>query len=146
MIMGLLYDLRCTVHRISETCVESFIIKVYRERNRVGFVKAFSEEPEALQGGFGKTERLLRTLYVKKLFLWPRFRLEVVETLKISKEPEVIELVCGLSTSMKTIQSAILAAMNSCILELKKSTPQLETSQMTLENGLFQAFDFAIKT
>jgi DNA excision repair protein ERCC-4 len=125
--------------------VESFIIKVFRERNRLGFVKGFSEDPEALQGGFGKVERLMRVLYVRRLYLWPRFRLEIVEALKKSREPEVVELVTGLTPHMKSIQSAVLAAMNTCIQELKKAAPHLETSQMTLENGLFQAFDLAIK-
>lgn len=125
--------------------MESFIIKVFRERNRNGFVKAFSEDPEALHSGFGKVERLMRVLYVKKLYMWPRFRLEIVEALKRNGEPEVVELVTNLTPCMKNIQSAILAAMNTCIQELKKAAPQLETSQMTLENGLFQAFDFSIK-
>ena len=133
------------MYRISETSVESFIIKVFRERNRLGFVKGFSEDPEALYSGFGKVERLMRVLYVKKLYLWPRFRMEIVETLKKKREPEVVELVGSLTPSMKGIQSAILSAMNSCIQELKKAAPHLETSQMTLENGLFQAFDVAIK-
>jgi DNA excision repair protein ERCC-4 len=60
-------------------------------------------------------------------------------------EPEVIELSVSVTPLMKAIQSAILVAMNTCISELKKAAPQLETSQMTLENGLFHAFDFAIK-
>ena len=125
--------------------IESFIIKVFRERNRLGFVKGFSEDPETLQSGFGKVERLMRVLYVKRLYLWPRFRLEVVQTLALNKEPEVVELVTGLTPAMKSIQSAILAAMNTCIQELKRAAPQLETSQMTLENGLFYAFDVSIK-
>lgn len=125
--------------------IESFIIKVFRERNRLGFVKGFSEDPETLQSGFGKVERLMRVLYVKRLYLWPRFRLEVVQALALNKEPEVVELVTGLTPAMKSIQSAILAAMNTCIQELKRAAPQLETSQMTLENGLFYAFDVSIK-
>lgn len=132
-------------NRISETSIESFILKVFRERNRFGFVKGFSEEPEALQSGFGKVERLLKVLFVKKLYLWPRFRLEVVQALGQNREPEVVELVTNLTPTMKIIQSAILVAMNTCIQELKKASPHLETSQMTLENGLFHAFDFSIK-
>lgn len=136
---------RLHLSRISETSIESFILKVFRERNRFGFVKAFSEEPEALQSGFGKVERLLKVLFVKKLYLWPRFRLEVATALTQRKECEVVELVTSLTPVMKVIQSAILVAMNTCITELKKACPSLETSQMTLENGLFHAFDFSIK-
>lgn len=118
---------------------------MFRERNRLGFVKGFSEDPEALQSGFGKVERLLRVLFVKKMYLWPRFRMEVVQALSRNNEPEVVEMVTTLTPSMKAIQSAILVAMNTCIQELKKAAPQLETAQMTLENGLFHAFDFMIK-
>lgn len=130
--------------RISESSIEAFVIRVFRERNRFGFVKAFSEDPEYLQSGFGKVERLLKLLYIKKIYLWPRFRSEIISVLD-KAQPEVIELSLGLTSNMKAIQSAILVAMNTCILELKKSAPQLETSQMTLENGLFHAFDYSIR-
>ena len=131
--------------RISETSIEAFILKVFRERNRLGFIKGFSEEPEQLHSGFGKVERLLRVLFVKKLYLWPRFRSDIVQALGRGTEPEVIELATALTANMKSIQSAILVAMNTCIQELKKAAPHLETAQMTLENGLFHAFDYSIK-
>jgi DNA excision repair protein ERCC-4 len=38
-----------------------------------GFVKAFTDDPMSLALGFGKTEKILRSLYLRKLFLWPRF-------------------------------------------------------------------------
>ena len=122
---------------------------MFRERNRLGFVKGFSEDPEALSSsgfGFGKVERLLKVLYVRKLYLWPRFRMEIVQALSQGgAEPEVVELVTTLTPNMKAIQAAVLAAMLSCIQELKKAAPHLETAKMTLENGLFHAFDFSIK-
>ena len=132
-------------YRISDTSIEAFILKLFRERNRLGFIKAFSEDPEQLHSGFGKVERLMRVLFVKKLYLWPRFRMEIVQALSRSKEPEVVELATSLTANMKSIQSAILVAMKTCIQELKKAAPHLETSQMTLENGLFHAFDYSIK-
>lgn len=131
--------------RISETSLESFIVRVYRDRNNVGFVKAFSDEPEALVSGFGKVERLMKALYVKKLYLWPRFQLAVTEALD-KQQPEVIELTQPLTENMKAIQGAVLVAMKSCIAELKKAVPQLDTSFMSLENGLFKSFDLSLKT
>ena len=131
-------------HRISEISIESFILRVYRERNRDGFIKAFSEDPEQLQNRLGKVERLLRLLYVKKLYLWPRFRLEIVNILD-KVQPEVIELSLPLTPHTKLIQSALLVAMKSCISELKKSCPQLEMANCTLENGLFHSFDISIR-
>lgn len=131
-------------HRISEVSIESFILRVYRERNREGFIKAFSEDPEQLQSRFGRVERLLRLLYIKKLYLWPRFRLEIVNILD-KLQPEVIELSLPLTPHTKLIQNALLVAMNSCIAELKKSCPQMEMSNCTLENGLFHSFDISIR-
>lgn len=136
----LVYD----AHRISETSIESFILRVYRERNRSGFIKAFSEDPEHLQNRFGKVERLLRLLYVKKLYLWPRFRLEIVDVLE-KLQPEVIELSLPLTAHTKAVQNALLVAMNSCISELKRACPQLEMTNCTLENGLFHSFDSSIR-
>lgn len=132
-------------HRISESSIESFIVRVFRERNRTGFIKAFSEDPEQLQGGF-KIERLLRSLFLKKLFLWPRFRLEVAQALQRACQPEVVELSLPLTKHMLTIQNSVLVAMNTCLQELKKACPTLETSQWTLDNGLFHHFDSSIRS
>ncbi len=133
------------IRRISETSIESFIIRVFREKNSTGFIKAFSEDPETVQMGFAKVERLMTVLHLNKLYLWPRFRAEVTKSLESRVTPDVIELSISLSKNMKGIQNAILVAMNSCVGELKKACPNIDTSQMTLENGLFHAFDFMIK-
>ena len=36
--------------------------------------------------------------------------------------------------------------MNSCILELKKAVTNLDTSEFTLQNGLFHSFDTKIRS
>ncbi|RYG69231.1 hypothetical protein EON64_03255 [archaeon] len=133
-------------HRISETSLDSFILRIYRERNRSGFLKAFSEEAEALTGPFLKVERLLRSLYLTKLYLWPRFRLEVARALESCVQSSVIELSVPLTKHMLAIQSAVLVAMNTCMSELKKSCPSLVTSHWTLQNGLFHNFDTSIRS
>jgi DNA excision repair protein ERCC-4 len=86
----------------------------------------------------------MKALYVKKLYLWPRFQLTVSEALD-KFQPEVIELTQPLTENMKAIQGAVLVAMKSCIAELKKAVPQLDTFFMSLENGLFKSFDLALK-
>lgn len=163
------------LNSISERSVEAFILRVYKEKNQQGFVKAFSEEAESLHGGFGKVERLLKLLYVRKLYLWPRFRLEIANALEIV-QPEVEEITQKLTPHMKAIQSALLVAMNTCLTELKKSIPHLDNvlsnaamdgssssvkqtggadtsslsyasgSAYTLENSLFQSFDLQLRS
>eukprot|EP00953_Heterococcus_sp_UTEX-ZZ885_P007277 4415-Heterococcus_DN1.PRE.1 len=63
-------------HRVEETSTEAFILRIFRQKSRSGFVKGFCEDPEALTRGFGKAEKVLRALHVQKLYLWPRFQSE----------------------------------------------------------------------
>lgn len=88
----------------------------------------------------------MRTLFLKKLYLWPRFRLEIAQALENHLQPEVVELKMSLTTNMRSIQNAILVCLNTCLTELKKACPNLEAEQMTLENGLFGSFDYMIRS
>jgi hypothetical protein len=59
---------------------------------------------------------------------------------------QVIEVTQPLTDSMKSIQNAIMVAMNTCLVEIKKAVPHIDAAQtLTLENGIFHAFDYAIK-
>lgn len=57
---------------------------------------------------------------MKKLYLYPRYRQEVSETLQSRNTPEVIELLQPLNRSMKQVQGIILVIIESCIKELKR--------------------------
>lgn len=93
----------------------------------------------------------MQTLFVRKLYLWPRFHTLVQTALTPpinsleSNKFEVIELTIPLSASMKTVQNAILSALETCINELKRGTPQLDPNILTLENGLFYSFDRIVR-
>jgi DNA excision repair protein ERCC-4 len=77
-------------HRVSETSTEAFILRVYREENESGFIKAFTDEPSSLLSGFHKVEKVLASLHVRKLYLWPRFQASIMDSLN---HPEY--QVCG---------------------------------------------------
>lgn len=68
----------------------------------------------------------MQTLFVRKLYLWPRFHSLVQSVLNPpvntpdSNKYEVIELTIPLSDAMKTVQNAILSALETCINELKR--------------------------
>ncbi len=53
------------------------IFNVYFQK---GFVKAFSESPLSFTAGFCHVERVMKSLYVRNLFLWPRFHAAVLAT------------------------------------------------------------------
>lgn len=48
---------------------------------QTGFVKAFSSSPESFTRGFARVERVMKTLFVRNLYLWPRFHAVVNSSL-----------------------------------------------------------------
>jgi DNA excision repair protein ERCC-4 len=140
-ILGMLV---ANAHKITETSLETFILRVYRESHRGGFVKAFSEDPESFTGAFAKIDRIMRMLWLQKLYLWPRFHESIVGALD-QCQPEVIEIQQPLSNSMKTVQSALLVALSTAINELKRAAPTLDSAFMTLDNGLGVGFDHMVR-
>ncbi|XP_023584241.1 DNA repair endonuclease XPF isoform X2 [Trichechus manatus latirostris] len=58
-------------HRIIESCQEAFILRLFRQKNKRGFIKAFTDNAVAFDTGFCHVERVMRNLFVRKLYLWP---------------------------------------------------------------------------
>ncbi|XP_066432304.1 DNA repair endonuclease XPF [Eleutherodactylus coqui] len=127
-------------HKIMESCQEAFILRLYRQKNKQGFIKAFTDNPVAFHAGFCQVERVMRNLFVKKLYLWPRFHVSVNSFLEKQK-PEVVELHITMTPAMLAIQASILDIMNACLRELKRYNPALEVEDLSLENALGRAFD-----
>ncbi|XP_051771690.1 DNA repair endonuclease XPF isoform X2 [Ctenopharyngodon idella] len=131
-------------HKIIESCQEAFILRLYRQKNKTGFIKAFTDKATSFSSGFCKVERVMRNLFVKKLFLWPRFQASVNTTLDRHK-PDVVELHVSLTPAMRAIQSSILDIMNACLKELKRYNPTLEAEDLSLENSLGTSFEKTIR-
>ncbi|XP_066250841.1 DNA repair endonuclease XPF [Euwallacea similis] len=126
-------------HRIFESCNEAFILKLYRQFNKTGFIKAFSNSSQSFTMGFCHVERVMRALFVKELHIWPRFHALVRSSLK-KHEPQVVELHIPITEQMKTIQTYILEIMNGTVKELKRINPGLEMQEITVENCLTKKF------
>ncbi|KAJ8916739.1 hypothetical protein NQ315_013944 [Exocentrus adspersus] len=126
-------------HRIFESCQEAFVLRLYRQSNKTGFIKAFSNSAQSFTIGFGHVERVMRALFVKELYIWPRFQSMVIESLK-KRAPNVIELHIPISENMKKIQMHILDLMNMTVKELKRLNSSLELQEITVENCLIQKF------
>ncbi|KAM3916765.1 DNA repair endonuclease XPF isoform 1-T2 [Leptodactylus fuscus] len=131
-------------HKIMESCQEAFILRLYRQKNKQGFIKAFTDNPCAFQTGFCQVERVMRNLFVRKLYLWPRFHVSVNSFLETHK-PEVVELHITMTPAMLAIQASILDIMNACLRELKRYNPALEVEDLSLENAIGRAFDKTIR-
>lgn len=69
-------------HKVLESCQEAFVLRLFRLNNKTGFIKGFSNSVESFTIGFGHVERIMRTLFVKELYIWPRFHSLVIQSLK----------------------------------------------------------------
>lgn len=131
--------------RIVATSIEAFIIRIYRQMNKAGFLKAFSDNPEPFTTGFAPLASMMRNLFLRKPSLWPRFHITVAKSLEGRKKAEVIELEVPMTDSMKDIQSAILECVEVSISELRKTDAGLEMEDWTLDSALHKSFDLIVR-
>lgn len=126
-------------HTIIESCQEAFALRLYRQRNKTGFIKAFSSSAEAFTIGYGHIERIMRNLFVKELFIWPRFHAVVQASLK-PYEAQTIELHVPLTGKMKLLQTHILDIMNYLVREIKRINRTVDMDEITVENCVTKKF------
>ena len=131
-------------HKIAESSQESFILRMFREHNSDGFIKAFSDIPTAFMAGYCQVERVMKLLFIRHLFLRPRFHNEIAACLEAHK-PDVIEVNIEITPKMRAIQLSLLDLLNISLRELKKAVPNLDPDYFTLENSLNKTFDRMLK-
>uniref|UniRef100_A0A131YWV5 DNA repair endonuclease XPF n=1 Tax=Rhipicephalus appendiculatus TaxID=34631 RepID=A0A131YWV5_RHIAP len=131
-------------HKTLESCQEAFILRLYRQKNKTGFVKGLSDSAVAFTHGFSQVQRMMRNLFVKKLFLWPRFQADVIASLE-KRKPEVVEIRVAMTPAMNIIQMAILDIIASCVREIKKCNPSIEMEDITVENTIARSFEKIVK-
>ncbi|KKZ63556.1 DNA excision repair protein ERCC-4 [[Emmonsia] crescens] len=131
--------------KIVATSLEAFIIRIYRQFNKVGFLKAFSDSPEPFTTGFNPLSNMMRNLFLRKPSLWPRFQVTVAESLEGRKKAEVIELEVPMTDKMRHIQNAVLECVEANIRELKKANSGLDIEDWTVDSALHQDFDMGIR-
>jgi DNA excision repair protein ERCC-4 len=100
-------------HSLTETGIEAFILRIYRRHTACGFVKAFTDDPIALASSFGRLERTLRTLMVRRVHLWPRFHLAVRKQLQ-KTEPEVPYVYLALAATVSGLLLSLV--QRSCVV------------------------------
>ncbi|XP_050576570.1 DNA repair endonuclease XPF isoform X1 [Bombus affinis] len=126
-------------HNILNSYQEAFALRLYRQHNKTGFIKAFTNSALAFTVGFMQVERVMKALFVKKLFLWPRFHTLVNNSLEKNK-PDVIELHIKITPKMLNIQTSLLDIMNYIIKELKRLNKYLDLDDLTVENAIAKKF------
>lgn len=126
-------------HQIIESCQEAFALRLYRQANKTGFVKAFTNNVEAFTYGYGHIEKVMRNLFVTELFIWPRFHAHTRKTLK-AFEPTVVELHIPMTEKMISIQTNLLDIMNYLVKEIKRINRFVDMQEITVENCVTKRF------
>ncbi|OCK84720.1 MUS38-like protein [Lepidopterella palustris CBS 459.81] len=131
--------------RVFATSLEAFILRIYRQKNKAGFLKAFSDSPEPFTTGFSPLANMMKNLFLQKPALYPRFHVTVAKSLEGRKKAEVIELEVPMTDSMREIQNAVLECVEVSISELKKGNAGLEMDDWTLDSALHKNFDTIVR-
>ncbi|KAJ1579870.1 hypothetical protein NDA12_007357 [Ustilago hordei] len=130
--------------KVTPTSVEAFIARIYRQENKEGFLKAFSDNPEHFTMGISPLQTVLSQLHVRKVELWPRFHQQTSKDLG-QRKADVIELHQPLSRSMRNIQTAIIECLDASLSELKRGNSNVETDDFSIEHAIFRAFDVMVR-
>jgi DNA excision repair protein ERCC-4 len=131
--------------KVSTTSMEAFVARVFRQHNKIGFVKAFSDAPEPLQSGYSPLGTTLRNLFLRKPALYPRFHARVAQSLEGKKKADVVELEIPMTDAMFRIQQAVLECVELCISELRKANSGVDLDDWSVESALHQNFDSKIR-
>ena len=131
--------------KIVATSLEAFILRIYRQKNKAGFLKAFSDNPEPFTTGFSPLSTMMRNLFLRNVSIWPRFQVSVAQSLEGKKKAEVIELEVPMSDSMRDIQNAIMECVEVSIGELKKANSGLEMEDWNVDSALHKQFDLVVR-
>ncbi|KAK3713817.1 DNA repair protein RAD16 [Vermiconidia calcicola] len=131
--------------RVGATSLEAFIVRIFRQKNKDGFLKAFSDQPEPFTVGFQPLTTILRNLFLRKPILYPRFHVTVAKSVEGKRKAEVIELEVPMTDAMRDIQNAVLECVEVSIVELKKGNTGLDMEDWSLDSALHRSFDTIVR-
>ncbi|XP_022646703.1 DNA repair endonuclease XPF-like isoform X2 [Varroa destructor] len=124
---------------------DMFILRLYRDKNRTGFVKALSSCAAAFTQDFMQLNRIMPKLFVRHLLLYPRFHQTVKDDLAVVS-PTVYETSVPLTTLMEQIQFALMELIEITIRDIKKLNQTLNIEELNTNNVLGKSFFAIIRT
>ncbi|KAG1143281.1 hypothetical protein G6F37_006756 [Rhizopus arrhizus] len=130
-------------HTVKPDSMIQLILRIYREENEEGFIKAFSDRPESFVSGFAPLQNTMKALFLRRVHLWPRFQLVVSENLTTAVNGDVIELRQPMTESMDLIQQSLVECMEATLSELRRMNPQLDVGEF--EHAFFKSFDVIVR-
>ncbi|KAI9476071.1 MAG: hypothetical protein EXX96DRAFT_575678, partial [Benjaminiella poitrasii] len=130
--------------RVKPHSIDELVLRIYREHNQEGFIKALSDRPEAFASGFAPLQTTLKTLLLRKVHVWPRFQVLVAECLS-STSNNVIELRQPMTEAMQVIQQNLVHCLEETLTELRRSNPTIDVGEFTMENAFSRSFDQVVR-
>ncbi|KAJ7459996.1 hypothetical protein B0H11DRAFT_2284502 [Mycena galericulata] len=130
--------------RVTPLVLEAFIVRLYREKNKIGFLKAFTDQPEHITNGMSPLKNIMKELQLRNVHIYPRFQEDIKKSLE-RRRADVIELSQNLSEPMADIHHAIIQCMTSTLGELKRSNSTLDLDDFKVENAYFRSFDVIVR-
>ncbi|KAI0002433.1 hypothetical protein BJV74DRAFT_599304 [Russula compacta] len=124
--------------------LEAFIVRLYREKNNTGFLKAFSDQPEHITSGLSPLRSIMKELQLHTVLIYPRFHQAVKDSLE-RKRADVVELYQPMTESMKEIHGGLVQCMSTTLAELKRSNTTLDLDDLNVENAYFRSFDAIVR-
>ncbi|KAF8959813.1 hypothetical protein BDZ97DRAFT_1836010 [Flammula alnicola] len=130
--------------KVTPLVVEAFIVRLYREKNKKGFVKAFTDQPEHITSGLSPLKNIMKELQLRNVHIFPRFHEEIKKSLE-RRRADVVELSQHLTEPMADIHHAIIQCMNTTLSELKRSNTSLDLDDFNIENAYFRSFEIIVR-
>lgn len=121
----------------------AFMTRMYRQANKDGFLKAFSDNAESFATGLSPLQTVMGELRIRKVELWPRFHKSIIRDLG-QRKADVVELHQPLTRSMQNIQNAIVECLDTTLNELKRIAGGVDIDNYNLDNAIFNAFDITV--
>ena len=60
-------------YRVTPLVLEAFLVRLYREKNKTGFVKAFTDQPEHITSGLSPLKNIMKELQLRTVHIYPRY-------------------------------------------------------------------------
>lgn len=121
-------------HEVSDLSYETMAIRLFREKNNEGFVKALSDSAYGFTRSKGKSladsgitkhlDKVMSLLCINNIFLWPRFEENVQQSL--GEGPRIIELEIDMTPKMKIIKTNIINLMKKAISAIQNTHKEVD--------------------
>lgn len=138
--------------RVSPTSIEAFILRIYREQNKVreavltqeGFLKAFTCNAEQLSSSSMALQTVMAQLRLRNVDIWPRFHQSIDRDLG-QHRADAVELHQPTTPAIRSIQSAIVECLDATLAEVRRSKLAEEVDDFSVESAMHRAFDVAVR-